>query len=695
MLIPGDAFSRVRIAGGVTGDVAHDALVPLATTVDRPANLSREQTRLLLQTLTEIFPTLEGLRGVAVELGFPDTPISVTAESDPVADTGFALIEWAVAERRAADLIRFLRIRAPLHPDLLRLAPSLLAESPEETLEAIQEAAGLAGTTRDLEEYRDQVLPILRPALRRAERSDLESLLLKYAATLAQEKEHPDRLAWWLELRNQLRGRPDVQPDDPRLVEAERRVREEPWPISSLEVKELRNLDEVRLLFRRGVTLEQPLLPATGTVAVLGDTATASLDPGKGSTPGQWLFFVGENGVGKSSLLRAFCLALCQDAVANALLGIVAADAPTIRRGASFTSIVLGGAWDVPARAIRREGALERVEDRDPYTPPFLAAYGARRGSAARGESTGLSEVLNHPARAVQTLFDEDAPLVSAKAWLQEELAAAVSPGAGPERRAFFDALLQTLARLLPGVERLEVVPLEGIFISGPGVGERTPLSGLSDGYLTTLGWTVDLVARWAAEARRCGLRLDAGFTSRMAGVVLVDDIDVHLHPRWQYTLVQDLRSAFPRMTFVVTTHNPLTLLSSREGEVHVVRRRDGRVCVDQIDLPPASNADQILTGAWFGLGLTMDPDTAELIRRYQEAVLQDRASQEAATLREQLEVRLDRWPRSSLAWLLGPPTSPEASTPADVSALDDAGERTRRWLALRRQAKGSGGGGA
>jgi hypothetical protein len=55
-----------------------------------------------------------------------------------------------------------------------------------------------------------------------------------------------------------------------------------------------------------------------------------------------------------------------------------------------------------------------------------------------------------------------------------------------------------------------------------------------------------------------------------MTGVVLIDEIDAHLHPRWQMQVVTTLRTLFPRMTFVATTHNPLALVGARDGEGRV-----------------------------------------------------------------------------------------------------------------------------
>ena len=52
----------------------------------------------------------------------------------------------------------------------------------------------------------------------------------------------------------------------------------------------------------------------------------------------------------------------------------------------------------------------------------------------------------------------------------------------------------------------------------------------MSDGYLTTAGWFIDLIARWIELAARHGVAIDGDFMKRMTGLVLLDEIDLHLH---------------------------------------------------------------------------------------------------------------------------------------------------------------------
>ncbi len=166
-------------------------------------------------------------------------------------------------------------------------------------------------------------------------------------------------------------------------------------------------------------------------------------------------------------------------------------------------------------------------------------------------------------------------------------------------------------------------------------------MGALSDGYVTTARWIIDLVARWAEEAAIDGHPPDGSFNTRMTGLVLIDELDVHLHPRWQTEVVQTLRRLFPLLSFVATTHNPLTLLGTEAGEVHVLRRDEvtGGVEIRQVDVPKGMRTDQVLTGEWFGLPSTVDNETLALLDRHRELLRAEVPSDDPQ--RQQLEAQL------------------------------------------------------
>jgi predicted ATP-binding protein involved in virulence len=90
------------------------------------------------------------------------------------------------------------------------------------------------------------------------------------------------------------------------------------------------------------------------------------------------------------------------------------------------------------------------------------------------------------------------------------------------------------------------------------------PFNSLSDGYRNMVGMVADIAHRAARLNPHHGI--DAAVKTQ--GVVLIDEIDLHLHPRWQRRVVLDLKKAFPALQFIASTHSPFILQSLEPGEV-------------------------------------------------------------------------------------------------------------------------------
>ena len=102
--------------------------------------------------------------------------------------------------------------------------------------------------------------------------------------------------------------------------------------------------------------------------------------------------------------------------------------------------------------------------------------------------------------------------------------------------------------------------------------GHVAPWSELSDGYHVFIALVADIARRAVMLNEFDG----ADAPARVEGVVLIDELDLHLHPRWQRVAVPRLRDAFPRLQFIITTHSPQVLSSAKNRQVR--RLVDGRI---------------------------------------------------------------------------------------------------------------------
>ena len=104
-----------------------------------------------------------------------------------------------------------------------------------------------------------------------------------------------------------------------------------------------------------------------------------------------------------------------------------------------------------------------------------------------------------------------------------------------------------------------------------------------------------------------------------IAGLVLVDEIGVHLHPRWKMRIIKALKSTFPKMSFIITTHEPLCLRGLVGGEVVLLQRDENNNVNIITDLPSPQtlSIQQLLTSSFFGMSSIMDPELEEKYDAY------------------------------------------------------------------------------
>ncbi len=328
-----------------------------------------------------------------------------------------------------------------------------------------------------------------------------------------------------------------------------------------------------------------------------------------------WTLILGDNGTGKTSLLRSIALCLCDETRASGLLTELSGN--IIRNGCTKAEIELQLASETEPSAtytitttFRKNDSV--TEDLSQTIQPengfrrakvFACGYGAAFGTIG-------SEVYEQYRLidAVYSLFNYTARLQN-----PENALFRISREEGVE----LDQLLKRMDRVLMLPVGSTALDSSGLRVGGPW-GDYVPAGALGDGYAATLAWICDLLG-WSLLATR------KEFDGRVQGIVLLDEMEKHLHPSWQRAIVGLLAREFPGVQFIATTHAPLTVIGAASLPdnccqlVLLQRHLDGVKVQAGLNPPRGRRADQVLTSYLFGLPSTTSDDVIQNIERYAE----------------------------------------------------------------------------
>lgn len=439
-------------------------------------------------------------------------------------------------------------------------------------------------------------------------------------------------------------------------------------------------------------------------VKSFGEGQFVDLTRGDG-IPAAWTLIVGENNTGKTTILQCLTRMRPDDAnftagdqsgAAKGFLPELAAEEDNanldalVRNGEDVACRIgvemvagyrLDGSGGRPNRITstamikRQQGKFADTEwasdSRRPFNTPVLFAYGA-------GRHIALSRADDTMPDRVASLMDPTVELIDAERILQRlDYHVAKFRDRGSTRR--LKALKEMLATVLPEVRHPDDIvinppPTAGLGSVPHGVRVRTPhgqvpLDQLSLGYQTVTAWTVDIA--W----RLFNAYPDSPRPMREPAIVIVDEIDLHLHPSWQRELRRNLAQHFPNVQFIATAHSPLMAQDYLDQNLVLLRldTAEGEVTIDN---DPAVvrdwSVDQLLTSELFGLESARSPATSKAVRRRLELLAKGELGEGEMRELEELEGRV--------AFL--------GDDPGDLDDADRALiERTTAIIRMRRQA--------
>lgn len=309
----------------------------------------------------------------------------------------------------------------------------------------------------------------------------------------------------------------------------------------------------------------------------------------EGSGPG-WHVVIGDNGAGKSSFLRAVALALVGPTEAIALRQdwsewlLIGAGHGAIRltltgderydmssdtgrvpfnAGLDLVPVMAGQTILIKGLGLGKQAPPVWSDD----AGWFSASYGPfRRFTGGDKDQERLFHSNPKLARHL-SVFGESVALSESLEWLK--LLRFKKLEEDPEGN-LLESLQQFINQpdFLPNEAQLESISSKGVrFVDGNGC--EVPVENMSDGYRSILSMTFELIRQLARVYGSDKLFAPGDSTTVVVpGVVMIDEIDAHLHPVWQRRIGLWFREHFPNIQFIVTTHSPLICQAATVGSV-------------------------------------------------------------------------------------------------------------------------------
>lgn len=334
-----------------------------------------------------------------------------------------------------------------------------------------------------------------------------------------------------------------------------------------------------------------------------------------------WNIILGDNGVGKSNILKAIATSICgRDAESYAARLVKAGSTSgTITlettRNTYTTEILLTEAntaelRSIPLRLLGTEGILAIG------FPPLRPVSWNR----PRAPQDILRRLPSSEDLMPLVVGSPDYRLERLKQWIvnidYRSKTEEIFTGKYSRYEKLLDdffAVINTLTDdLTIGRGRVNPETYEVTVMTDDG---ELPIEAVSQGMISLISWVGILLQRLYE------VYADDEDPKQRYALVLIDEIDAHLHPSWQRTLVSNLSTLFPSVQFIATTHSPL-VIAGLPAEQVMRFKRNSNGQIEQVEVEPEmtmGRADQILRGELFGLETTVGTSTEDKIKRYVE----------------------------------------------------------------------------
>ena len=331
---------------------------------------------------------------------------------------------------------------------------------------------------------------------------------------------------------------------------------------------------------------------------------------------------LGENGTGKSNLLRAIALVTAGSDGVGELLDVpddwisfgedqcqLSATLVTQAGQERQIKLIINRGDTTKDIILTNHDQLAEIDHALVQNTPtyFVAGYGSlRRLNRGASFSRGTESLFKHRrATNLATLFNQEALLNPLTTWVMELDYRTGGKG--------LEIIRHSLNDFLPNIKFHSIDKDKGQLLFRQG-NELLPLHLLSDGYQNMIAWLGDLLYRTSTSFE------DQQSPLKARGVLLIDEIDLHLHPKWQRKVLDYIRHKLPKFQLIATTHSPLLAQQAQEGELFVLKRAlRGRITLEAFrGAPDELLVHQLLLSPVFDVETDESLAVEQLKKRYE-----------------------------------------------------------------------------
>lgn len=208
--------------------------------------------------------------------------------------------------------------------------------------------------------------------------------------------------------------------------------------------------------------------------------------------------------------------------------------------------------------------------------------------------------------------------------------------GGIPELEAVYSAM-ETCFQRITGCDNVKIQydmgskELEVAYKDNNGEMMRIPINQLSDGYKSTISLVADIAYRMAV--------LNPQFLGDVCketdGVILIDEVDLHLHPEWQQRILGDLTVIFPKVQFIVTTHAAAVISSAKSENLRIMKNQQVEMANAQVFGNDVNSIYNLIMDV-----PERDPDTAKLFNKFSELIISKKFDDAEEILNQIDEIR-------------------------------------------------------